>query len=239
MQLLLNNKTALITGAGRGIGKATALLFAQQGAHVLLASRTKSELEKLAQVINRKGGRASIVPCDLNTEQDIKRLAVQACEANTDILINNAGWGVKGAFHKLSPKDMNSILDVNLRAPMLLTQRLLPHLIAKKSGCIVNIASMAGKLGMPHSVTYCASKHGLVGFSNALFEEVRAHSIKVSVICPGFVDTSLVPQTRKINRTKMIRPEDIAQACLFVATASPESCPVEIIVRPQQSPYHH
>ena len=233
----LNSKTVLITGAGRGIGKATALLFAKHGATILLVSRTKTELETVAREIAHLGAQAYIFKTDLSLVSNLKILSEKAIEHNIEILINNAGCGNKALFHKISVEDLETTISTNLYAPMMLTKLLLPHFLQKKAGCIINIASIAGKMGMANSVAYCASKHGLVGFSHSLFEEVREKNIKVSVICPGFVDTALIPQTKKIDRNKMIRPEDVASTCLFIATSSPQCCPTEIILRPQNSPY--
>ncbi|MBI2609212.1 MAG: SDR family oxidoreductase [Deltaproteobacteria bacterium] len=230
------HKTVLITGASRGIGRAIALLFAEHGAHVLLTARTSQELQKLKEEIEKKKGKASFLVLDLLKDEDIHSLAKWAVDKDIDILINNAGCGFKGAFHKISTKDMDRVLHINQRAPMLLTKLLLPHFFKKQSGTIINIASIAGKIGIAHSVSYCASKHAVVGFTHALFEEVREKNIKVATICPGYVDTELIPETKKINREKMIRPEDVAKACLFIATSSKESCPIEMIIRPQVNP---
>ncbi|MBI2027450.1 MAG: SDR family oxidoreductase [Deltaproteobacteria bacterium] len=234
----LKNKTVLITGAGRGIGKAIALLFANHGAKILLASRSQSELESVSHDISKINSESHVFPYDLTKDESLNNLAHHAIQQNIDILINNAGSGIKGKFHKLAVNDMDHILSINMRTPMLLTKLLLPHFLQKQSGCIINIASIAGKMGMSNSAAYCASKHGLVGFSHSIFEEVREKNIKVCVICPGFVDTRLVPQTNKVDRNKMIRPDDVASACLFVATSLQHSCPTEMILRPQHSPYH-
>ncbi len=232
----LKNKKALITGGGRGIGKAIALLFAHEGAEVWVIARSENQLKEVVDEIKSHGGKAHALVFDLSQEKDSEKLSQEAKNLDIDILVNNAGTGFKGAFHKSSTRDLDFTLNVNLRAPMILTKNLLPLFIKKESGAIINIVSIAGKMGMADSVTYCASKHGMMGFTHALFEEVREKNIKVAAICPGFVDTALIPDTRKMDRSKMIRPEDIAQAALFIATASRESCPLEMTVRPQRSP---
>src|SRR3989338_869872 len=232
----LKNKKVLITGGGRGIGKAIALLFSQEGAEVWITSRSEEQLKEVVSNIKSQGGIAHALVFDLSQEKDVEKLSTEAQNCNIDILVNNAGTGFKGSFFKASTQDMNFTLDVNLRAPMLLTKNLLPLFLKKESGVIINIVSIAGKMGMANSVTYCASKHGMMGFTHALFEEVREKNIKVAAICPGFVDTALIPETRKMDRSKMIRPADIAKAALFIATASRESCPLEMTVRTQQSP---
>ncbi len=138
---------------------------------------------------------------------------------------------------KAKVEDWDRTFQVNLRAPMILSQLVLPTLIAKGEGAIINIGSISGKMGQANSAAYSASKFGLIGFTQSLYEEVREHGIKVTVILPGFVDTELIPPTNKLDRSKMISPEDVAQAVLFVLTSPPTSCPVELTMRPQRSPY--
>ena len=138
---------------------------------------------------------------------------------------------------KAKIEDWDQTFRVNMRAPMILSKLVLPTLMEKREGAIVNVSSIAGKTGEANVAAYAATKFGLVGFSESLYEEVRAYGIKVAVILPGFVDTPLIPPTAKLERSKMIRPEDVAEAVLFVLTSRATCCPVEIIVRPQKSPY--
>jgi short-subunit dehydrogenase len=134
-------------------------------------------------------------------------------------------------------EDWDQTLKVNLRAPMILAHLVVPQMIAKGDGAVINIGSISGKSGDANASGYAASKFGLIGFTQSLYEEVREYGIKVSVILPGFVDTPLIPETRQLDRSKMIRADDIAQAVHFVLTSSPSCCPVEITVRPQKTPY--
>ena len=154
-----------------------------------------------------------------------------------DFLINNAGWGRTASVVKGNVRDWDQTFQVNLRAPMVLSRLVLPTMIGGKGGAIVNIASISGKMGHANTAAYSASKFGLVGFTQSLSEEVREYGIRVAVILSGFVDTPMIPHTRKLDRSKMVRPEDIAQTVLFVLTCPPTSCPVEITVRPQKTPY--
>jgi len=151
--------------------------------------------------------------------------------------VNNAGWGKQAPVAKAGVADWDRTLDVNLRAPMLLTRLVLPTMIGRENGAIINIGSIAGKSGEANASAYAASKFGLIGFTQSLFEEVREYGIKTSVILPGFVDTPLIPETRHLDRNKMIRPEDVAEAVLYVLRSGPACCPVEITLRPQRSPY--
>lgn len=235
----LEGKVSIVTGAGRGIGKASALLLARSGSRVVLASRSESELHQVASEIKSQDGEALVVPTDLTRDEEITRLVKETLKrwGSIDHLINNAGWGRTAPVLKGRIEDWDRTFQVNLRAPMLLAQLVLPTLVAKGEGAIVNIGSISAKSGQANTAAYSASKYGMIGFTESLYEEVREYGIKVAVILPGFVDTPLIPQMRRLDRSKMIRPEDIAQAVLFVLTSSPNCCPVEITVRPQRTPY--
>ena len=235
----LEGKVAIVTGAGRGIGKAISLLLATSRCRVVLAARSAAELKTLEKEITEREGDAFSIPTDLTQDHDIERLVEESLKryGTIDILVNNAGWGKKAPVVRAKPEDWDRTFSVNLRAPMLLTRLVLPTLIAKGEGAVINIGSIAGKSGEANAAAYAASKFGVIGFTQSLYEEVREDGIKVAVILPGFVDTPLIPPTRQLDRNKMIRPEDVAQAVLFVLTSSPAACPVEITLRPQKTPY--
>jgi NADP-dependent 3-hydroxy acid dehydrogenase YdfG len=120
---------------------------------------------------------------------------------------------------------------------MVLAKALLPSMIVKREGAVINIGSVSGKTGEANGAAYSASKFGLIGFTQSLYEEVREHGIKVAVILPGFVDTPLIPPNRQLDRSRMIQADDIAQTVLFVLTSPSTCCPVEITVRPQKTPF--
>jgi 3-oxoacyl-[acyl-carrier protein] reductase len=235
----LAGKIAIVTGAGRGIGRATALLLGQSGARVVLASRSEFELSAVSEEITKQNGEALAVSTDLTRDDEMERLVNRALEhwGSVDYLINNAGWGRTAPVIKAKVEDWDRTLQVNLRAPMILSQLVLPTLIEKGEGAIINIGSISARAGQANTAAYSASKSGLISFTESLYEEVREYGIKVAVILPGFVDTALIPPTRRLDRSKMIRPEDIAQTVFFVLTCSPNCCPVEIAVRPQRTPY--
>jgi 3-oxoacyl-[acyl-carrier protein] reductase len=235
----LKGKIAIVTGAGRGIGRAIALSLARAGCRVALAARSEEQLITVRNEIRSSGGEAICVRTDLTQEDEIAALVEKTLNdwSTLDILVNNAGWGRKAPIVKATPEDWERTFAVNLRAPMLLTRLVLPTLIAKESGAVINIGSISGKSGEAGSSAYAASKFGLIGFTQSLYEEVREHGIKAAVILPGFVDTPLIPPTRQLDRSKMIRAEDIAETVLFVLRTSPVCCPVEITVRPQRSPF--
>lgn len=235
----LDGKIALVTGAGRGIGKAIALLLAESGCHVALAARSREQLEEIQEEISARGGKALSVPTDLTKDEEIDGLVrkTQQMWGSVDILINNAGWGKRSPVVKTRVEDWDQTFRLNLRAPMLLAKLLLPKMIQNGEGAVINIGSVSGKSGEANGAAYSASKFGLIGFTQSLFEEVREYGIKVAIILPGFVDTPLIPPNRQLDRSKMIQPLDVAQAVHFVLTSPNTSCPVEITVRPQKTPY--
>jgi 3-oxoacyl-[acyl-carrier protein] reductase len=235
----LQGKVALVTGAGRGIGRAIALSLAKSGCRVVLSARTLVQLEDVRREIEQAGGHSTAIPADLTSDEALDALAVEGRRSYgpVDILINNAGWGRRAPVAKIDVDDLDQTLRLNLRAPMLLAKRLLPDMLAKSAGAVINIGSVSGKTGEANGAAYAASKFGLIGFTQSLYEEVREHGIKVAVILPGFVDTPLIPPTRQLDRSKMIQADDVAQAVHYILTSPPNCCPVEITVRPQRSPY--
>jgi 3-oxoacyl-[acyl-carrier protein] reductase len=235
----LEGKVAVVTGAGRGIGKAISVSLAKAGCRVVLAARTCEQIEAVQKEILSKGGDALAIPTDLAVDEDIQRLVEesQAKWGAVDILINNAGWGKRAPVVGASLTDWDQTFRLNLRAPMVLAKALLPKMIAKREGAVINIGSVSGKTGEANGAAYSASKFGLIGFTQSLYEEVREHGIKVAVILPGFVDTPLIPPNRQLDRSKMIQADDIAQTVLFVLTSPATCCPVEITLRPQRTPY--
>jgi NAD(P)-dependent dehydrogenase (short-subunit alcohol dehydrogenase family) len=235
----LEGKVAIVTGAGRGIGKAVSVSLAKAGCRVVLAARTREQIEAVQKEILSQGGDALAIPTDLTADEDIQRLveASQSKWGAADILINNAGWGKRAPVVGASLTDWDQTFRLNLRAPMVLAKALLPNMIAKREGAVINIGSVSGKTGEANGAAYSASKFGLIGFTQSLYEEVREHGIKVAVILPGFVDTPLIPPNRQLDRSKMIQTDDIAQTVLFVLTSPATCCPVEITLRPQRTPY--
>jgi 3-oxoacyl-[acyl-carrier protein] reductase len=235
----LDGKTALVTGAGRGIGRAIAVSLAKARCRVILVARTVEQLREVEQEIRRSGGIATIVPTDLTRDEQIANLVAESERAygSVDILINNAGWGKRAPVVNARLADWDQTFRLNLRAPMILAQRLVPAMIEKGEGAVINIGSVSGKTGEANGAAYAASKFGLIGFTQSLYEEVRESGIKVAVILPGFVDTPLIPPNRHLDRSKMIQAEDVAQSVYYILTSPVTCCPVEITIRPQRSPY--
>ena len=228
-------KTGLVTGAGRGIGRAIAIHLAKAGCDVCLTARSLDQLVAVQSEIRALDRPAKIVQADLTSDDDLHSL-VQAC-GPVDFLINNAGWGKLAPVVQARVNDWDQTFRLNLRAPMILAKELLPEMIKKGAGAVINIGSVSGKTGEANGAAYSASKFGLVGFTQSLYEEVREHGVKVAVILPGYVDTPMIPPVKHLDRKKMIQPDDVAQAVLYVLSSPVTACPVEITIRPQKTPY--
>lgn len=230
---------ALVTGASRGIGRATALRLAEAGAVLAVTARSEHALSTVGEAVHRTGTGVLVVPTDLTNDQQVEALvsATLTRFGHIDILVNNAGGGPpRTPIVKARVADWEWTLRVNLWAAMLLTKLVLPTMIERRSGVIVNIGSLAGLTGKAGEAAYAAAKFGLRGFSQSLFDEVHEYGIKVSTICPGYVDTALIPPNRRVDRSKMLSPEDVAEAVYTVATSSPRCCPLEIVLHPQHDP---
>jgi 3-oxoacyl-[acyl-carrier protein] reductase len=236
----LQGRTALVTGAGRGIGRAITIALASAGATVALTARTERELTTVAAEVSRSGGQAYPIVADLSDDAALLLLVerARAVLRGVDVLVHNAGAAPPhGDFERSQVTVWDETLRLNLRTPMLLTHHLLPVLRRGTDPAIVFIASIAGMAGSAGAAAYSAAKFGIRGFAQSLFEEVRESGIRVAIISPGFVDTALIPANRRIDRTRMLRPDDVAAAVLFaIRTASTAAC-AEIVLRPQRSPY--
>jgi NAD(P)-dependent dehydrogenase (short-subunit alcohol dehydrogenase family) len=235
----MTKRTLLISGGVRGIGLAISLAFAKRGYNIATFSRTQNEIDAFRGRIEELGTSCLAEVGDACDDVFLQTFVVSVAERFGGIfaLVNNAGGGKKDSVLNASLADWDQTLAVNLRAAMVLTKFALPEIVKTPGALIVNIASIAGKIGMADSSSYSAAKFGLIGFTEALFEEVREYGVKVSAICPGYVDTPLIPSRKALMREEMIRPEDIARAVEFVLDSSPSACPVEITIRPQKSPF--
>jgi len=232
----IENKVAVVTGSGRGIGRGIAMELGRLGAQVVLAARSRNELEETARMIGKS---ASVVPTDVRRKDDLQRLFEQTTTAlgPVDVLVNAAGLGIFGPVIDFTDEAFEILIETNLRGIFFASRLVLPSMIERKQGHIINIASIAGKVGSANRAVYCASKFGVVGFTESLAEEVRQHGVRVSVICPGSTDTRFSPsETSGKSRERMLRPEDIAHAVRMIVTQEPNSFVSEIIMRPTQKP---
>lgn len=235
----LKDKVSIVTGGGRGIGRAIALRFAQEGSHVVIAARTEAEINKAAEEIALLGVSSLAFPTDISDPCQAENMIERTFDKfrRIDILVNNAGKGLNRELLNSDINDMKRVLDTNLMGMMICTKAVLPIMMEQKQGIIINISSVAGKMGMINHTAYCASKFGVIGFTESLFEEVREYNIKVSAICPGTVDTSFISRRAQVDPERLIRPEDVAEVALMIASSSAYCCVAEVIIKPQRNPY--
>ena len=191
--MIFNNKTVVITGASEGVGAATARMFADAGANLMLVARTKKNLERVAEELRDKT-RVEIFAMDVADAEACLNVFKKAEYefGRVDILVNNAGLHERGPVEDVSPNDLGNMIDVNLRAPVMLTRIALPFLRDAGSGAVVNVGSLAGRTPVPDSAGYAASKAGLRSFTYALAEELRDTDIKIAIVSPGPIDTGFI-----------------------------------------------
>ena len=234
----LSGQVAIVTGAGRGIGRATSLAIASCGAHVVLAARTESQLDEIAAVITDAGGSASKVATDVSDEQSILNLfnRVKEERGRLDVLINNAGMGIFGKLAEFKTEDLNAIMKINVDGTFICCREAMKMMIPNSSGYIINISSVVGLKGYPNQAAYTASKHAVVGMTKSLAVEAQENNIRVSVIHPGGVDTDMVAQARPdLDRSILMTVDDIAQSVMYLLSLS-DSCSVdEIYIRRRAS----
>lgn len=211
----LQGKTALVTGAGKGIGKAIALALAGEGAHVGLLARTEKDLTALAEEIKALGVKAVIATADVSDINQVNTAveSILAQLGSIDILINNAGIGTFGKFLELEPAVWEQMVKVNLFGTYYVTRSVLPQMIARKQGDIVNVSSTAGLNGSPLTSAYSASKFGVMGLTDSLMREVRKDNIRVTAVAPSTVVTDLAVASNLINNNeeRLMHPEDFAE----------------------------
>lgn len=234
----LANQVAVVTGAGSGIGAAIAQKLAALGAAVILCGRTRARLERTATAIRSARGQAHVEECDVTDLGSVQELAasVESTFKRTDILVNNAGVGsFSTPLHELTPQAWEKLLNTNLRGVFYTIRGFAPIMIRAKSGHIINVSSLAGKNPLPNGAAYAASKWGLNGLSYSVAEELRVYNIRVSVVCPGSVNTELDPHMGK-KTERMLKPEDVAHAVGMLVTQQPQSFVSEVLIRPTQKP---
>ncbi len=211
----LKGKSALITGAGKGIGRAIAMALANEGVNVGLVARTTSQLEEVAEEVKRMGVKAAVATADVTDMQSVNEAVKQigASLGPIDILINNAGTAKFGKFLELDPADWENIIRVNLMGVYYVTRAVLPEMIERQTGDIINISSTAGQRGAPVTSAYSASKFAVNGLSESLMQEVRKHNIRVSTLTPSTVATDLAIELKLTdgNPERVMQPEDFAE----------------------------
>lgn len=233
----LTGKVALITGASAGIGWASALALAQEGANLVLTARRQKRLAELEAAVRQAGGQAVSVVGDAVQEAIAQQCVNAAMQSfgRLDILINNVGVGNYKNLVDTSAAEYDEMMNTNVRSMFLFTRHAVPVMMKQRSGTLLMISSMAGIYGFPGEAVYCATKFAQVGFAQALDKELRPHGIKVGLICPGGVKTEFAlgkGRTEKgVAESGMLEAEDVAGAVLLACTQSPGSRIIEIQMR--------
>lgn len=221
----LTGKTALVTGASQGIGKAIALAFAREGANVIVTARSADKLSKLEKDIETLGAKAFAAPADIGVESDVRRVADEAIKkfGSVDILVNNAA-----IIHPrinvvdFDPDLFRDVLNVNITGAFLITKFLLPKMIENSYGKVINISSIGGRKGARGRSAYRITKTAMISFTESLASEVKEHGIDVNAICPGGVDTEgyreAFGSAGRSENSKLMDPDEIAQVAVFLAS---------------------
>jgi 3-oxoacyl-[acyl-carrier protein] reductase len=233
----LTGKVAIVTGASAGIGRASALALAAEGAKVVITARRQDRLEALAAEINTMHTHAYTVAGDANDEVTAKRCVETALNeaGRIDILLNNAGMGNYKNLVDTSLEEYDQLMDTNMRTTFIFTRQVVPQMLLQKHGTILMISSMAGLYGFANQAVYCATKFAQVGFAQSLDKELRPSGIKVGVICPGGVKTEFAIGTGRteegVAQSTMLEATDVAEAVLLACTQAPGSRIIEIQMR--------
>jgi len=226
-------QVVLITGAGRGIGRAIAVTLAKRGMRCCLTARTPEGVEETARLVRKADGEAQVIIADLTDPAAPERIVAEMVEhfGGIDVLVNNAGLLLVKPFAETTMEEFDELMAVNLRAPFALSKAVLPHL-ERSSGTIINLGSAAGKRFYPGQSLYCATKHALHGWSRVLAAELRAKGIRVHAICPGGVATEMNFKQRPDWKPEdLMSPEDIAAGVTFLLDLSPRATVDELPMR--------
>lgn len=232
------DKVAIVTGAGRGIGRATAVLFREHGVHVGLVARSEEELRSVADTATDGQTRAVVLPADVSDENQVEQAISRALKefGRIDFLINNAAIGDWCPVEAYDVESWDRIMAVNLRGVFLCSRAVIPSMSSRGSGHIVNISSGAGRRGLKNRAAYSASKFGVMGFSESLELEVAERGIKVTVVLPGEVSTSFTShypsEVPRPDPKHALSPEDVAEAILAVVTTGPRVRIADLAIRP-------
>jgi NAD(P)-dependent dehydrogenase (short-subunit alcohol dehydrogenase family) len=227
---------AFITGATEGIGRATALMLGRAGYRIGLCARTPSKIRETLEELATAGIQATGYPADVGVEADVRLAVSETLKSlgTIDLLVNNAGIALLKPFEELTLDDWDATMATNLRSLYLVTREVLPVMRARKSGTIVNIASLAARNGFAGGTAYTASKHAVLGFGRSLMMEVRQDGIRVVTICPGSVDTALIRNQDQLKPRleRILQPDDVAQAVLDAVRLPGRALVSELDLRP-------
>ena len=233
----LDNKVAVVTGASKGIGRATALALAREGAHLAISARTESLLQQVAGEIEGMGRKVFSYVGDMSNESDIQKFIGESVKTlgGIDILVNNAGLGIFKPIAELSTEAWDTMFNLNARGLFIATRESLPHLRRAGESVVVNVASLAGKNAFVNGGGYAATKHAVLGFSRCLMLEERQHGVRVLAICPGSVATHFSGDRHLDNperRQRIPRPEDVAESIIHMIRLPQRAMVSEIDIRP-------
>jgi 3-oxoacyl-[acyl-carrier protein] reductase len=234
----LSNKVCLVTGASRGIGRASALALAQEGAAIAAVARTKSDLDELTRTIEARGSRAKSIVCDVTNSSDVRSCVKQTLDAwgRIDILVNNAGMGGYRPFLEWSEADYDRVMATNAKSSWLFAKEVLPTMLAQGGGNIVMLSSVAGLQGYPTEGIYCMSKFAQVALAQSLDREFYTKNVKVSLVCPGGVETHFALGDGRTpggaNMSGFSTAEDVAEAVLLAVLPRDRTRVVNVILRP-------
>ncbi len=237
---MTNGRVAVVTGGGQGIGRAIALAFARGGITVALLARSQRRLEGVAAEISGTGGRAHPIACDVTSKIAVDAAFAEAASVlgPVDILVNNAGVADSAAFTRLDEAQWDKTIAVNLKGTFLCMRAAIGGMVARGSGRVLNIASVASRIGVPYTAAYCASKHGVLGLTRSVAVELARTGVTVNAICPGFVDTDMTSDAvariaRTTGRTelqarqaleamnpqrRLVQPDEVAAVAVFLAS---------------------
>jgi len=229
----LAGKVALITGGSRGIGRAIAIKLASVGSAVAICGRDEAKLAATEREILAQGVRAIAVRADVTQQNDVTKLVekVKSTLGPISILVNNAGMGLFGPIHEKTEAEWDQLMNTNVKSVFLVSRTVIPGMIVRAGGDIINISSLAGKSVFAGGGVYCASKWALQGLSGCMAEDLREHGIRVSTVCPGSVATEFGGRGPK-DPAKVLKPEDVAHAVAMIAMQGPQSFVSEVNVRP-------
>ena len=230
----LEGKKAIVTGGGRGIGRAIALAMAEEGCDVAVVSRTRGEIERVAGEINMFGSLGLAIQADISEPPDVEYMVHKTLNTfgRIDILVNNAGIAIFKPFLDLTLDDWDKTMAINLRGSFLCAREVAKYMVEQESGTIVNVCSSASKKAYPNQLAYVASKHGMMGLSKTMSIDLQPYGIKVHAICPGGVNTRLTTDARpEVDRSDWMHPEDIAHVVLMLLTMHDRVAIDEIYIR--------
>lgn len=218
----LEGRTAVVTGGGRGIGEAVARALAGAGASVLVAARSRAEVDAVAASLREAGHRAEAAVCDVTDPASVEALATTAAErlGAVDILVNDAGVATAGAVHRTSLEEWNRVLAVNATGTFLCLRAFLPGMVERKWGRVINIASVAGLHGARYIAAYAASKHAVVGLTRSAAADVAATGVTVNAVCPGYVATEMTRET--VARIVAVTGRSEAEALDAILATTPQ-----------------